>query len=227
MSISLRPWSGAVAALLFCFAGCDRVFEKSSKDELARGERKAATGDFRGAVAQYEAALDGTAATAEAHYRLALLYDGKLKSPRHSVHHLDRYLELAPSGPHARDAKNLRKENELKLALSSGKGTFTTQEEATRLKNEILRLNKQLVEVRAQKNAAPAPQSAAGKANDAVQKPIPPGTRTHVVQSGDTMASIARKYYKSSARWKDIQDANFYATNGTPKIKVGQTLIIP
>ncbi|MDB6149217.1 MAG: hypothetical protein JWQ44_665, partial [Chthoniobacter sp.] len=34
-------------------------------------------------------------------------------------------------------------------------------------------------------------------------------------------------YYKSSARWKDIQDANFYATHGTPKIKVGQTLIIP
>jgi LysM repeat protein len=178
-------------------------------------------------VAQYEAALDGTAATAEAHYRLALLYDGKLKSPRDAIHHLDRYLALVPEGAHAKDAKNLRKQTELKLELNSGKGTFITQEQAARLKNDILRLNKQLAELRAQKSAAPPPQAPGAKANEVAQKPIPPGTRTHVVQSGETMASIAFKYYKSRARWKDIQDANFYATSGTPKIKVGQTLIIP
>jgi nucleoid-associated protein YgaU len=41
------------------------------------------------------------------------------------------------------------------------------------------------------------------------------------------MASIAARYYKNKSRWKDIQDANFYSTNGTPTIKPGQTLIIP
>jgi len=60
-----------------------------------------------------------------------------------------------------------------------------------------------------------------------VQKPIPPGARTHVVQSGETLASIANKYYKNGARWKDIQDANFNSLEGTVKIKPGQKLIIP
>jgi nucleoid-associated protein YgaU len=101
-----------------------------------------------------------------------------------------------------------------------------TQEQAARLKNDNLALHKLLNDLRAQKSVAPATQSSA-KGNEAMQKPIPPGTRTHVVKSGETMASIAQKYYKSKARWKDIQDANFYSTGGTPKIKVGQTLIIP
>ena len=41
------------------------------------------------------------------------------------------------------------------------------------------------------------------------------------------MASIALKFYKNRARWKDIQDANFNSLDGTVKIKPGQKLIIP
>ncbi|HEX8294845.1 MAG TPA: LysM peptidoglycan-binding domain-containing protein [Chthoniobacteraceae bacterium] len=216
----------ALMAALLGLSGCDQWFKKSSKDDLAKGDRKVAAGDFRGALAEYEAALDGTAATAEAHYKLALIYDDKLKNPQGALHHLDRYLDLSPNGARAKDAKSIRKQTEQKLALAQGKGSFMTQEESVRLKNDNLLLRKLLAELRAQK-AAPAPTASASKGGDVAQKPIPPGTRTHVVQQGETMASIAQKYYKSKARWKDIQDANFYSTNNTPKIKVGQTLIIP
>jgi nucleoid-associated protein YgaU len=84
-----------------------------------------------------------------------------------------------------------------------------------------------LAEVRAQKAATPPPAGAHAKGGESAQKPIAPGQRTHVVKPGETMASIAQTYYKNKGRWKDIQDANFYSTNGTPKIKPGQTLIIP
>ena len=47
------------------------------------------------------------------------------------------------------------------------------------------------------------------------------------MQSGDTLAKIARKFYKSPARARDIQDANFNALEGTVKIKPGMVLIIP
>jgi LysM repeat protein len=214
----------SAAALL---AGCDRLFDKGSKDDLAAGDKKNAAGDFRGAVAAYEAALDGTAKTANAHWKLALLYDDKLKVPRDAIHHFERYLDLVPNGIHAKDARAMLKQAETKLALAQGKGTFMSQEDAVRLKNDNLQLRKTLAEVRAQKNATPIPVATAVKPGETAQKPIPPGKRTHVVQAGETMASIAEKYYKNKARWKDIQDANFYSTNGTPKIKAGQTLIIP
>jgi len=217
----LRAISLALAVL--AFAGCDQLLEKSSKDDLAAGDRKVSTGDFRGAVAAYEAALDGTSRTAAAHFKLALIYDDKLKSPRDAIHHLERYLELEPKGAHAKDARAMLRQAEQRVAIAQGKSAVT-QDEAVRLKNENLRLSKALAEVRAQKSATPVP---ADKHSEAARKPIPPGTRTHVVQPGETMASIARKYYKNTERWRDIQDANFYSTGGTPTIKPGQTLIIP
>jgi LysM repeat protein len=217
---------GAVAVL----AGCDRLFDKGSKDDLAAGDKKAATGDFAGAVGAYEAALDGSEKTVNAHWKLALLYNDKLNNPADAIHHFARYLALAPTGLHAKDARALLKQAETRRAMGQGSGTFVTQEEAVRLKNDNLQLRKMLAEVRAQKNITPIPAvpgSKPGKTGEQPQKPIAPGQRTHVVQPGETMASIAQTYYKNRSRWKDIQDANFYSTNGTPRIKAGQTLIIP
>lgn len=220
---------GLAAALLL--AGCDQLLTKATKDDLAAGDKNVAAGDFRGAIADYEAALDGTEKSAKAHWKLALLYDDKLKNPRDAIHHLERYLGVAPAGSHAKDAKAMLKQAETRLAIAQGKGSFITQEEAVRLKNDNLELIKKLTAERAKKAATPYPASAsgsaAGKKGDAAQRPIPPGTRTHVVLPGETMASIAQKYYKNKGRWKDIQDANFYSTGGTPTIKPGQTLIVP
>src|SRR6476469_4001270 len=98
----------ALATLLL--PACDRIFDKGSKDDVTAADKKAAAGDYRTAVSLYEAALDGPAKTAEVHYKRALLYDDKLKSPLDALHHMDRYLELAPTGAHVRDAKAYKKE---------------------------------------------------------------------------------------------------------------------
>jgi tetratricopeptide (TPR) repeat protein len=219
-------WSLAAALLL---GGCDQLLNKATKDDLSAGDKKLAAGDFRGAVADYESALDGTEKSANAHWKLALLYDDKIKSPRDAIHHFERYLAIAPNGSHAKDAKAMLKQAETRLAMSQGTGSFITQTEAVRLKNDNLELRKNLAIVRAQKNATPPPAPPGGslKKGEVATKPIPPGTRTHVVLPGETMASIAQKYYKNKGRWKDIQDANFYSTGGTPTIKPGQTLIVP
>jgi nucleoid-associated protein YgaU len=47
------------------------------------------------------------------------------------------------------------------------------------------------------------------------------------VQSGDTLASISRKFYKSSNRWKTILDANKKSIRNPKDLTVGQTLVIP
>ena len=54
-----------------------------------------------------------------------------------------------------------------------------------------------------------------------------PGSRTYQVQSGDTLASISRKFYNTKARAKDIQDANLNSVPDATKLRRGTTLIIP
>jgi nucleoid-associated protein YgaU len=53
------------------------------------------------------------------------------------------------------------------------------------------------------------------------------GPHTYVVREGDTLASISRKFYKSSGRWKKIRDANKNAIDDPAKLKPGMTLTIP
>lgn len=215
----------AAFAFLFLLTGCDQIFQDHSKRSLDEAEKKYAEGDFRGAVQCYEAALDGTAKTAEVHYKLALTYDDKLKNPLGAMHHFQRYLELKPSGPHAKDARNFVKEDELKLVATLSHGALMSQEDAARLKNDNLALRKQITELRAAPRQ-PASRTEA-QSTGAGAKPLSSGLRTYVVQHGDTLASISRKFFKTSVRWKDIQDANFNALNGAVKLKPGMTLIIP
>lgn len=219
----LRAWV-LLALTAFWFSACDRLFDKGSKDVVTAADRKAAAGDFRGAIALYESALDGTAKTAEVHYKLALIYDDKLKDPLDALHHMDRYLALSPTGAHERDAKAYKKEGETKLLAKLSKGSPITQQEAVRLKNDNQLLREQNALLRAQKSVPAAVTNAKG---EPVQKAIPPGSRTHTVQPGETLSTIAQKYYKSKVRWKDIQDANFNSLEGTVKIRPGMTLIIP
>jgi LysM repeat protein len=221
----------AVAALATCAAfvltGCEEFFDRGSKRAHETGDAKAKAGEVQAAIRHYEMALDGTGKTAEVHYKLALLYADKLKSPIDAMHHFDRYLDLAPSGTHVKEAKAYRKEGEAKLLAGLSKNNPLTQEDAARLKNDNLALRKALVDLRAQKNATPPPTPPGMKKGEQVQKPIPANARTHTVQKGETLGTIAQRYYKSKARWKDIQDANFYSLEGTAKIKPGMQLIIP
>ena len=53
------------------------------------------------------------------------------------------------------------------------------------------------------------------------------GEQRHVVQKGDTLYSLARKYYNNQARWKDIYNANRNVLSDPNKLKVGMELVIP
>ena len=69
-----------------------------------------------------------------------------------------------------------------------------------------------------------------GAAAAGAGKPLPPdakGGRTHVVQKGDTLYKLARKYYGSEKRWKEIWEANKTRVPNKDKLEVGTKLIIP
>jgi LysM repeat protein len=192
---------------------------------LKDADAKAAQGDFLRAINLYEAALDDSPRCADIHYKLALLYDDKMNDPLNAVHHFKRYLTLSPSGSHAPDAKNFMKRDEVTLLTSLSGDSIVTRAEAARLRNENLGLRKE-IEDRALKTKIPSDKT---QTPDKPKKAIAvkTGNKTYVVKSGDTLASISRRFYKTSARWKQILNANKDKIDNPENLKVGQTLTIP
>ena len=215
-----------VLALAFASAGCDKLFQKDGDRTLEAGDKKAAAGDLRMAIKFYEAALDGTPRTADVHFKLAMIYDEKLHESVSALHHLDRYLELAPDGPHAKEAKAHQKDASLRLADTLKGGAFLTQGDAARITKENLRLQMEIVKLKAQKEAPPAVKTT-GTKSELVRKEIPAGAKTYTVRKGDNLGSIAAKFYKNKGRWSAIRDANWVGAKGTPPIHVGDVLMIP
>ena len=198
-----------------------------SSQLMEDADSKSAQGDFARAIDLYEAALDDSEniRNAEVHYKLALLYDDKLNDPVSALHHFKRYLALTPNGPHANEVKNSMKHDEIAALTALSGDSVIPLSEAVQLRNENLNLRKQL-EAR---SASLRIGSEKSQTKDAGSKKNASKTvdRSYVVQPGDTLFSISRKFYKSSKHWKEIRDANEKNTRDPKKLTVGETLIIP
>lgn len=229
-----RRYLLGAALLTLSLTACEPLMRQRLDRLRDRAEEEYKQGNMEEAVLFYEAALDGTPSSAEIHYQLGLLYDDKLHQPMSAVHHFQRYLELAPDGARVKDVEAFIKEDHLKLITRFGNGATMPQQEGVRLKNDNLTLRKQVMELRSELEAASKARSALLKnlgvkapKQEQMQKELVPGVRTYTVQSGDTLASISRRFYKSPGRWKDVQDANFNTLEGTARLKPGMVLMIP
>jgi tetratricopeptide (TPR) repeat protein len=216
-------------SILFVFGltACDRMGASRHAQLIQDGDAKSAQGDFARAINLYEAALDDSESirSAEVHYKLALLYDDKLNDPVSALHHFRRYLALSPTGPHAVDVKNSIKRDEIAALTALSGDSVITRSEAARLRNENLDLHKELeARVVPTRTVTDKPQERDTSSKKTVSKK---GDRSYVVQSGDTLFSISRKFYKSPKRWKEILEANKRSIRDPKKLTVGQTLIIP
>src|SRR5438874_8794395 len=126
------------------FTGCDRLMSSRYAQLVQDADGKSAQGDFERAINLYESALDDSPRCADIHYKLALLYDDKMNDPLNALHHYKRYLTLNPTGPRAIDVKNFMKRDEVTLATTLSGDAIVTRQEAARLKNENLKLRKEL-----------------------------------------------------------------------------------
>ena len=210
---------------IFGFTACDPIGASRHAQLIQDADTKSAQGNFARAISLYEAALDDSPRSAEVHYKLALLYDDKLNDPVSALHHFRRYLALSPTGTHAADVENSIKHDEIAALTVLSGDSVITRSEAARLRNENLNLHKEL-----EGRSAPG-RSVTDKSqeNDTSSKKTASkqGDRAYVVQSGDTLFSISRKFYKSPKRWKDILNANRKNIHDPKKLTVGQTLVLP
>ncbi len=209
--------------LLVCalfFAGCDK--QDPQREAVARAEERVKVGAFREGIRAYESALDGTAKSAEIHYKIAVLYDDKLKEPLDAIHHYDRYLEFAPKGSHVKDANAAKADCEKRLQIKMTKEGYMSTGEGMRLRNENEALRKTIADLR---NPKLVPNS--GKADPNKPDEMPPGAKRYSVAKGDTLGKIAIKFYNNKAYAGHIKDANYNQLSGGDALKVGMILIIP
>jgi len=220
------PWSILVFALSIplTFSGCDRMITSRHAQWIKDAEAKSGQGDFMRAINLYEAALDDTPQCAEVHYQLALLYDDKLKDPLNALHHFKRYLVLSPNGPRANEIRASIKRDEVDLLTSLSGDAILTRTEAARLRNENLDLRKQLEE----RSGNPRGFTDRIASDKTANSPTPVNaSRSYTVRPGDTLASISRKFYKTSKRSRDIRDANEKKIDDPDNLKAGTKLTIP
>ncbi len=204
-------------------------------------------GDFPKAVWMYEAVLDGTPKTADVHYKLALIFDDKLKDPVSALHHYRRYLKMTESDVLKKEVEGYIERIQLVLATRAADGGLMTKREAARIKNENLKLQEQNGELKGQisklekdlkderkrsqaatKAEAVRDEKLRADSNAPVaEKRTGAAAKRYTVQKGDTLASLARRFYEDPQRWKDIADANHNALNGGVNLQVGQVLLIP
>ena len=224
---SLNTVAGAwLLSILLAFPGCDRMVTPRNAQIVKDADAKAAQGDFLRAIGLYETALDGTARSADIHYKLALLYEDKMNDPLNALHHFKRCLTLNPNGTRANEVKDFMKRDEIALLTNLSGDSVVTRTEAARLRNENLNLRKE-IEERSQKLRSTTDKSQSHDAHPEKTAAKPSGHRTYVVRRGDTLFSISRKFYKSSARWKEIRDANKRKIDDPEKLEPGESLTIP
>ena len=70
-----------------------------------------------------------------------------------------------------------------------------------------------------------APPQAVESGSDEVLAPV--GADVYVVQKGDTLYKLARRFYSDQSRWRHIWEANKARLPDPDKLQVGMKLIIP
>lgn len=153
----------SVLLAIVLLPGCDLLTVSQTGRNIREGNAAVVRGEYQRGVQYYESALDGTMLSAEAHYRLGLVYEDHLKNQVAALHHFERYLELAPQGQFATDVKGYVERLRLVIVSSLADGTVLPAKEASRLKNENLELRQQVAELRQRQSpsrSAPAPTPA-------------------------------------------------------------------
>lgn len=224
--------------------GCGRSVQDADTQDLRdplvrRAYARKQEGDPAGALGILCQALERRPGLAQAHLAAAELYAEQEKNYVRAIYHYERYLELRPQTEKRELIEDLIRKARMSLAATLSNPSVSDLEARNKaLQEENLRLKAALHDVRAnlaqclaagpRREAAPirpvaAPAPATG--------PAPAGRganpEVYVVQPNDTLSSVAGKVYQDPRRWKVIYQANQRVLDGSEKLKMGQTLVIP
>lgn len=228
-----------LAVLTLLAAGCGPFSSSSDVEADFQHARKAAdAGDARVAAALYQKALRKSPDSGRPHLELGLLYDEKLGDPIAAIYHYRQYLELEPNSDRRQIVEGYIERSKLTLAAKLPTPSGLDASELTRLQTEKATLMQENAALRSRLTELERAVPATGGADlTAVPPPLvvtqsvvvtpPSPVRSHVVQKGDTLQSIALRYYGTRSGWEKIYAANRSSLQNRDQLKIGQQLTIP
>jgi LysM repeat protein len=239
------------ASLNGCVPSGQSQLEEEKEPHFLDGKSCVNSMDYKGAIESFEKALEVNPHSASAHFELALLFNDKEQDPAAAIYHYEQFLKLRPNyvNGDAIQQRITRCKQDLAKTVLPLPVTPAMQREFEELAEQNKRLQDEVEKWRAYyKSQSQTNQPVAGpvatrtpQASPAAQpaqagavqqkpatapenrQPVRPATeRTHIVQSGESLYSIARKY---GIRLDALEAAN---SGLEPKrLRAGQTLNIP
>jgi len=156
-------------ALALCLSGCipgDSRVEEEKDPHFQRGINLVNSQDFKGAVEEFEKALETNPRSAAAHFQLGWLYDNKVNDSAAAIYHYQRHLQLMPDSDRARSVQQRIRLCKQELANTEFPlpNSQNLQREVYALTEENRLLKRQLDEARNHPGAGLAPLPAPGAA---------------------------------------------------------------
>ena len=229
---------------LFIGAGCSPgnrpVFEETDEPDYQRGKRYLRQGEEEQALLAFLRVIDSRTDSPESHLEAGLLYLEEMNQPILAIYNFMKFLELRPEARQAPEVENLIDTAKKEFARTLPGRPFESgleqtdllevverqREENNRLKARINGLERENQQLRGQLGAI-SNNAAEIQNNRTLQNSEGSTPAVYVVQSGDTLSSIARKVLGSSGQWERIFQANRDLLRSPNDLRVGQELQIP
>ena len=170
--------------------------------------------------------------------RLLMKLDSR-RDPVAAIYHYRRFLQLSPESKEAATVEQLIVTAEREIIRKLPGEPYVEHLEALGLREENNRLKRELSDMRVRlglpletTDTVQSPSASTPSASPAVplvpaKPPEPSVPRTHVVQQGDSLYAISRKFYGDSAHIDLIFNANRDVLINKRSLKIGQKLRIP
>jgi len=189
--------------------------QKKAEDEKLAAEKKAAEEKLAAEKKAEEAKLAAEKKAEEE--RLAAERERLAKEKKEKAERIDAYVDkIVKAGAEAGQSTTI--------------STAALPKEPEKVGYPELELTDEEKEGASSTNAvasAEAPSKKAGEEVAGKKEEEKPSPRIHVVQQGDNLGNISRKYYGEFKRWKDIAEANKEILPDPNKLKLGMKLVIP
>lgn len=236
-----RVGSAVFFGLILC--GClpnqPVATDEEKEPQFLIGRSRVNSMDFPGAIEAFEQALTMNPHSAAAHLELGWLHAEKEVDPAAAIYHYQKFLELRPTADSAETIRQhvFRLKQELaKAALPIPPSTEMQRqleqltEEKRRLQDEVDRLRQALSQVAPTNRSNnlgrnPTPTNTVSSVN--APRPARPvvaesNQRSHRVQAGETLVSIARRY---NVKLEAVLAVN--PALNPRRMQVGQNIAIP
>lgn len=223
----MRPFIGLLAAWTLLATGCERSAPVTAADldrlpDYKRARKAADSGDYSNASVFYNRVVRSVPDAARPHLELGLLYDERLGDPLAALYHYRQFLELDPKSERRQFVEDRIERAQIAFAAKFSQSSVMDSVGLVRLQDENAALRTRIVEL--EKGVSARPPEAVPAAATPVE---PVKARAHVVQKGDTLQSLALRYYGTRAGWEKIYAANRAILPSKDQLKVGQELMIP